>query len=125
VGVFDFSLVRDPDKIVTCLLPSKYLAKDLEVQLELVRVERDQFNELLDSGQLDIVMSGLAQTPQRMNKWRFAGSPMDLTLALLVPNHRRKDFATVADVRLIPNLTLGIGLQDSAFLNSVRREFIH
>ena len=97
------------------------LAKDLNVQLELVRVERDQFNELLDNGQLDIVMSGLAQTPLRMNKWRFAGSPMDLTLALLVPDHRRKDFATVADVSLIPNLTLGIGMQDNTFIDTVRR----
>jgi ABC-type amino acid transport substrate-binding protein len=96
-------------------------AKDLNVKLELIRVEKDQINKLLDSGQLDIVMSGLAQTPERMMKWRFAGSPMDLTLALLVPDHRRKEFATVADVRLIQNLTLGIGMQDSNFEDNVRR----
>ena len=96
-------------------------AKDLNVKLELIRVEKDQINKLLDSGQLDIVMSGLAQTPERMMKWRFAGSPMDLTLALLVPDHRRKEFATVADVRLIQNLTLGVGMQDSNFEDNVRR----
>ena len=88
------------------------LASDLGVSLELVRVSLDDISSLFESGQLDIVMSGLAITAQRALRWEFSASPMDLTLAFLVVDHRRKDFSTLAALGNTPDLQLGIVQSD-------------
>ncbi|MEH6591975.1 MAG: cation:dicarboxylase symporter family transporter [Halioglobus sp.] len=88
------------------------LASDMGVSLELVRVAREDINSLFSSGQLDIVMSGIAVTANRALRWSFAGSPMDLTLALLVPDHRRKEFASISALKSIADFKLGIVQSD-------------
>jgi Na+/H+-dicarboxylate symporter len=91
------------------------LALDLELDLEVVRINFDQVNQLLDSGQVDIVMSGLARTPGRLREFRFAGSPLELTLGLLVPDHQRKRFATIDQIRALDDLNIGVVQSDKAF----------
>ena len=73
------------------------LARDLDVGLELVRLSEPDITALLASGQIDIVMSGLGRTADRLRLYRFAGEPIDLTLGLLVPDHQRKAFASSDD----------------------------
>ena len=63
-------------------------------------------------------MSGLAVTASRALQWEFAASPMDLTLALLVPDHRRKAFSTLESLRAQPDLPIGIVQTDSALRHS-------
>ncbi len=92
-----------------------HLALDLDVQLELVRVEREDIVKLFDSGQIDIVMSGLAVTPTRARQWAFSPSPLDLNLGFLVPDHQRKKFASLNDLRLRKGLKLGVVVSDPAF----------
>lgn len=89
------------------------LASDLGVSLELVRVAREDIGALFKSGHLDIVMSGLAVTAGRALRWEFSTSPMDLTLGLLVADHRRKEFSTMETLQNIPDLKLGIVQTDT------------
>lgn len=69
------------------------LARDMRVRLELVPIERDGFAEALDAGSIDIVMAGVAITAERMVETSFSASYLDETLAFIVPDHRRGEFA--------------------------------
>ena len=99
------------------------LAGDLEVELELVRTKRDDISRLFASGQVDIVMSGLAITPSRTREWAFGTAPMDLTLGFLVPDYRRKQFSKLDAVLAMKNLTIGVVQADSAFNRRVENAF--
>ena len=100
-----------------------HLARDLDVGLELVLVRYDDISDLFASGQIDIVMSGLAMTSDRIRRWNFGGSPIDLTLAFLVPDHRRKEFAEFGALRSMQDLTLGVVLRDTAFHRQMESAF--
>ena len=52
------------------------LSTDLGVKLDMVRIEREDIGKLLKSGQVDIVMSGLAITPTRARQWAFGATWM-------------------------------------------------
>jgi ABC-type amino acid transport substrate-binding protein len=92
-----------------------HLATDLGVDLELVRIKREDISKLFNSGQVDIVMSGMAITPTRAKQWVFGTAPMDLTLGFLVPDHQRKKYASLDALRLRNDLTLGVVQSDPAF----------
>jgi Na+/H+-dicarboxylate symporter/ABC-type amino acid transport substrate-binding protein len=96
-----------------------YLARDLDVSLEIVRMRLDDANELLATGQVDIVMSGLASTSDRLRHYRFAGSPLDLTMGFLVPDNRRKAFGSVDTIDDLASLSVGVVQHDLAFRRQV------
>jgi len=100
-----------------------HLAGDLGVDLELVQVRRKQINELFTSGQIDIVMSGIAITPGRIRQWNFGHSPLDMTLGFLVEDHRRNEFRSYESVTKIPGLKLGIIQSDGAFIRQSQQRF--
>ena len=91
------------------------LAEDLGVKLELIRIERQDISQLFNSGQVDIVMSGLAMTPTRARLWNFSTAPMDMTLGLLVPDYERKKFADLDSLSRRQDLSLGVVQSDPAF----------
>jgi len=92
-----------------------HLATDLDVGLELVRIKHGDISKLFKSGQVDIVMSGLAITPTRARQWEFGTAPIDLTLGFLVPDHQRKKYTDLDVLRLRNDLTLGVVQSDPAF----------
>jgi len=96
------------------------LAGDLGVELELVL---DDISKLFASGQIDIVMSGLAITPSRAREWAFGTTPMDLTMGFLVPDYRRKQFSKLDDVLAMQNLIIGVVQADPAFRRRVEHAF--
>jgi len=97
------------------------LATDLGVELEMVKIPLEDISGLFASGQLDIVMSGLAVTPTRARDWDFSTAPMDLTLGLLVRDHQRKEFADLNILRTRKDMTLGVVQSDPAFSRWVQR----
>jgi len=99
------------------------LAMDLGADLEMVRIDRADINNLFSSGQIDIVMSGLVITPTRARQWDFGTAPIDLTLAFLVPDHQRKQFADLDILHGRKDLTLGIVQGDEAFDRRIKSEF--
>lgn len=94
---------------------ANHLAEDLGVDLELIRIERGNISNLFESGQIDIVMSGLAVTPTRARKWNFGAAPIDLTLGFLVRDYQRNQFSTMEGVLGIDDLKLGVVQNDEAF----------
>jgi Na+/H+-dicarboxylate symporter/ABC-type amino acid transport substrate-binding protein len=94
---------------------ANHLATDLGVDLELVRINRADISSVLENGRADIVMSGLAITPTRARDWAFGRAPIDLSLGLLVRDHRRKEFSTMDQVRNFNGLKLGVVQNDRAF----------
>lgn len=100
-----------------------HLAEDLGVDLELVRVGRGDISSLFESGQIDIVMSGLAVTPTRARKWSFGAAPIDLTLGFLVRDYQRKQFSTMESVLDISGLRLGVVQNDQAFDHRIENTF--
>lgn len=102
---------------------ANHLAGDLGVNLEMVRIERDDISKLLESGQLDIVMSGLAITPARARMWAFGAAPIDLSLGVLVRDYRRKEFSTLENVYKMKDLKLGVVQNDEAFTRRILNAF--
>jgi Na+/H+-dicarboxylate symporter len=84
------------------------LARDLGVRIEFFRGGVDRFPQLLDSGALDIVMSGLAITPGRLEQMSFSTPYLQETLAFVVRDHRRDEFRTRRAVQAIPRLRLAV-----------------
>jgi len=84
------------------------LAHDLSVSLVLVPVIRGETARLLADGTIDIVMSGFAVTPARAVEMTFSTPYLDQTLAFVVPDHRRNEFATSSSVKSLRGLTVAV-----------------
>jgi ABC-type amino acid transport substrate-binding protein len=84
------------------------LARALGVDLELVRIERAAAAEMLRRGACDLIMSGIAVTPERTADARFSTLVGDLTLAFVVRDHERGGFARWEEIRRRQGLTVAI-----------------
>jgi len=84
------------------------LATDLGVRLELVPVSRDHTAELLNSGAIDTVMSGVAVTTERAVEMEFTIPYVDQTLAFVVLDHRRGEFSTRDSVKALRGLVVAV-----------------
>jgi ABC-type amino acid transport substrate-binding protein len=98
------------------------LARELDVRVEFAPVTREGFEEALDAGRIDLVMSGVLLTTRRASQVEFSPPYLDETLAFVVPDYRRAEFSDAAWIRAQPNLRIGIpDLPDIRQL--VEREF--
>ena len=84
------------------------LAADLGVRLELVAVPRDVLQAPADVAPWDLLMAGVAVTPDRASHLLFSASYLDETLAFLVPDHRRAEFSTWDGVRALGAVRIGV-----------------
>ncbi|GMQ89400.1 MAG: cation:dicarboxylase symporter family transporter [Gammaproteobacteria bacterium] len=75
------------------------LARDLEVGLELVVLERGRIHNALATGQIDIYASGLMMDAQLGRKHTISAPYADVTLGLLVEDHRRQEFESIDQLR--------------------------
>ena len=75
------------------------LARELGVELELVRVERSRLAVHLAGGTCDIAMSGFTPTAGRSREFAFADSYLDLTLAFISEDHVRQRFVSWSSLR--------------------------
>jgi len=84
------------------------LARTFNVRLEFVPINRERLTEQVNAGDCDILMSGLAVTPERAAQMTLTASYHDETLAFVVPSHRRKEFGSRAAIGKQKGLRLGI-----------------
>ncbi len=84
------------------------LARDLNVTLELVHVGRATRMELLDSGSIDILVGGIAITPDNVVYGTFSDTYLDQTAAFLVPDHRRREFTDVESIGRLQGLKVAV-----------------
>ena len=77
------------------------LALQLGVRLEFVRLPRDLdlILEGLDSGVVDIIMSGTRASTRNAARVAYSQPYAEEALAFLVEDHRRDEFATIAGLR--------------------------
>jgi ABC-type amino acid transport substrate-binding protein len=98
------------------------LARELGVRVEFAPVGRDNFEEALDAGRIDVVMSGVLLTTLRASVAEFSPPYLDETLAFVVPDYRRAEFSDAEWIRAQTGLRIGIpDLPDLRQL--VEREF--
>ena len=82
------------------------LALEMQVGIETVRVEDSEVAAALSSGQIDVYASGMLIDPARAAELRFSRPYLQVSLGLLVEDHRRDDFENLdqlvsrGDVRL-------------------------
>jgi len=84
------------------------LAADMSVKLELIPVKRVHMAELLSSGAIDIVLSGVAVTSKRAMDMEFTFPYMDQTLAFIVPDYRRNEFSSRESVQKLKGLVVAV-----------------
>jgi len=87
---------------------AQLLAREMKVKLEFIPFEVDTMVAQLQAGQFDLIMSGITVTTPRLEKMTFSAPYMKATLAFIVPDHRRNEFASSKIVKSISGLKIGI-----------------
>ncbi len=84
------------------------LARELQVRLEFLPVDRERLSEQLATDDCDIVMSGIAVTTLRASQMLFSASYLDETLAFLVRDHRRDEFTSWDGMRARAGMVVAV-----------------
>lgn len=87
---------------------AQILAADLGVQLEFVKIEKEDMKQVLDEGRVDLVMSGSVVTTDRLLDYTFSDPYMTQTLAFLVPDHEVGRFSDAAALADLDSVTVGL-----------------
>lgn len=100
-----FSYFNSKGKLVGFDIDMMYrLAKDMKVKLELIPDTLESSVEMLNSGKIDLAVSGLQVTPFRLTKVDFTDSIMDMHLALVVNEKNKNKFEVFEQVNELPDL---------------------
>lgn len=91
------------------------LAEDLKVDIEFTAVDSGNAGLMLSAAQIDIAMSCIPGLPDLYRKVSFSRSYMELTMALVVPDHMRDNYGNVEDLR---NQDITIALVGSHYFES-------
>lgn len=109
-----------PDSLPYCFFNSKnelvgfdvdmahQLAKELNVSLELVPMERTKVVEELNTDYCDVLMSGMAVSTDRAREITFSSTYLQENAAFIVPDYRRKDFASRDAILNMHRLRMGV-----------------
>jgi Na+/H+-dicarboxylate symporter len=84
------------------------LAREMGVTLAFVPVDRERLPAQLAEGYCDIVMSGVVVTTNRAREVLFSDSYLDETLAFVVPDNQRDQFASWDAIRDRGAVTIAI-----------------
>ena len=84
------------------------LAREMGVTLAFVPVDRERMAAQLAEGYCDLVMSGVVVTTNRAREMLFSESYLDETLAFVVPDDQREQFATWDAIRDQGALTIAV-----------------
>ncbi len=85
------------------------LARDLRVRLELYPIDRQSLASELASGRCDLVIPGVAVTPDRAEEVLLSGPYVEGTLAFFVKDYRRDTFASWDAIRAAGPIRVGVG----------------
>ena len=90
------------------------------VTVELVLIDLNKIAESLNTGQCDIIMSGLVTTTERVQTMALSGSYMNTTMAFIVRDHWRDEFSRWETIQQLE--TPRIGVPNLHYFASVIRE---
>jgi Na+/H+-dicarboxylate symporter/ABC-type amino acid transport substrate-binding protein len=84
------------------------LARDLGVGLQFHRVGVESMRDLLNAGHLDVAMTGLAITLERLQQMAFSSPYLEETMAFVVLDHRRDEFRSRDAVKALEHPRLAV-----------------
>jgi Na+/H+-dicarboxylate symporter/ABC-type amino acid transport substrate-binding protein len=87
---------------------AQHLATELRVRLEFLPITRARLGEDLAQGYCDIVMSGVPVTTDLASRTLMSQAYLDETLAFIVPDAAREQFATLDAIRSRQSLTIAV-----------------
>ncbi len=96
------------------------LASDLGVKIEFVRFERATLVEQLNADHFDVVMSGLVGSLERSEAMLHTDPYMDVTLGLVVPDYRVREFRTLELINRMSSLRIAFADLSRGFANQLR-----
>lgn len=115
-----FAFKNDKGEVLGYDIEMAYiLASELNVRPEFYKINKNQIKEFLGDGRLDIVMSGIAVTTDRLQDYGFSNSYLDQTLAFLVEDFNRSKFQTMESLKEMD--TLRIGCASPYFSNKLKK----
>jgi Na+/H+-dicarboxylate symporter/ABC-type amino acid transport substrate-binding protein len=85
-----------------------HLAAELNVPLEFVPIDRERMVEQVNLGDCDILMSGVAITTMRASQMTFSTDYVDETMAFIVLDSARGDYASWSQLEKLSSVRLGI-----------------
>jgi ABC-type amino acid transport substrate-binding protein len=85
-----------------------YLADDLHVNIEFVPIASENLTQQLNDDHFDIAMSAIEGTVNQAAEMPSIDSYMDVTLAIVVPDHEKRDYRTRDAILSIPDLKLAV-----------------
>jgi len=117
-----FSYVNADNEVVGFDIEMAHqLAIDLNVALELVPFDHpNNIAHHLTQDHCDVIMSGIAASPSQFLEIAFTRSYIELTPALVVPDHARNEVDTIEELRRVKNLRLGV-VNDETVVRLVER----
>jgi ABC-type amino acid transport substrate-binding protein len=100
------------------------LAKELNVSLDLVRVElaNDKAQQALQNGTVDLFMSGISITPELAKDFAFTSSYLDQTVSFIIEDRRREEFNTREALKSQKHLRIGVA--GSLYLERLVAEYL-
>ncbi|MDJ0951697.1 MAG: ABC transporter substrate-binding protein, partial [Alphaproteobacteria bacterium] len=84
------------------------LARDLRVSIEFVPFAFATMPEQLAEDHFDLAVSGILATPGRAEAMVLSEPYMNVTMAMVVRDHERREFATMDSIRGRSDLTIGV-----------------
>ncbi|NNJ64460.1 MAG: transporter substrate-binding domain-containing protein [Xanthomonadales bacterium] len=97
-------------------------ANDLDARIEMVRLEPGEIDHALDSSQVDLFASGQIMDPLFALEVATSRPYHEVTLALLVDDHRRSEFDEIDQVRRRTDLNLAV-TRSPALQRAVQQAF--
>ncbi len=88
-----FSFINDANELVGFDVELMHvLARELKVDIEFIEWTYETVFKDLDKGKFDIAIGGLIVNPERLAKANFSNPYINMTNAVVVEDHRRKEF---------------------------------
>ena len=84
------------------------LARELDTKIEFVPFQFSTFVQQMKEDHFDMAMSGVAGTVEQSQQIRFSDPYLYINLALVVPDYRDKEFATLKLIQSKQNLRIGV-----------------
>lgn len=103
----------------------RVLATKLDVDLELVQLDKKQAHVALNDGRIDIFVGALIVTTQRAQEWVFSQPYLYEHIGFVVPDYRRTAFSTLKRINAEDHLRIGVlsALNKSLYGPFVREHF--
>ncbi len=93
------------------------LASELQVNLEFIPFRPDRLATQLERGDFDVAMSGVPITTTNLERMSFPTSYLDLTLAFIVPDWRRREFDHLDSIRKMEKVTIAVPDNKARYLS--------